>query len=174
MRDYERRDPDSIAGAHSGWASGRQAVAELGDSLNAAGRGAPGYAAAYARFRAAYNALAREEADLEARMRRELGGDRELARRAAAAADSLRRWEQDAFRDFAALTDPLPAVRLRTDHDGRIRISLPTGRWWLVARLEDPDNPFLELAWNVPVVVSGFVPIVAPLSGRNVTLRWRR
>ena len=174
LRAFRRRDPDSIAALSSHWGDARRRVARLADSLNVMGRQAPGYGAAYARFRAEYSRLAGEEAELEGRMRRELGDDRELAARAAAAADSVRRWETEAYRDFALLTAGFDEHRVSTDSAGRARISLRAGPWWLVARKADPDNPFLERAWNVPIVVSSLVPIVVPVSTHNVTLRWRR
>ena len=107
-------------------------------------------------------------------MRTELADDRDLAQRAAAAADSVRRWEQAAFRDFSRITASLEEVLVTTDSVGRARVSLSPGRWWVVARVSDPDNPFLEFSWNVPVVVSSLVPIVVPVGDHNVSLRWRR
>ncbi len=174
LRAFRRADPDSIADLHSEWTKTRQTVDRLADSLNQIGRAAPGYAAAYARFRAAYRNLAGTEAGLESRMRTELADDRDLAQRAAAAADSLRSWERTAFRDFSRLTASLEKVLVTTDSVGRARVSLSPGRWWIVGRVSDPDNPFLEFSWNVPVVVSSLVPIVVPVGDHNVTLRWRR
>ncbi len=174
LRAFRRADPDSIAALHSDWTETRQIVDRLADSLNQIGRADPGYAAAYARFRAAYRRLAGTEAGLESRMRTELADDRDLAQRAAAAADSVRRWERTALRDFSRLTASLEEVLVTTDSVGRARFSLSPGRWWVVARVSDPDNPFLEFSWNVPVVVSSLVPIVVPVGDHNVSLRWRR
>ena len=174
LRAFRRADPDSIADLHSDWTNTRRTVDRLADSLNQIGRAAPGYADAYARFRSAYRTLAGTEAGLESRMRTELAEDRDLAQRAAAAADSLRTWERTAFRDFSQLTASLEEVVVTTDSAGRARVSLSPGRWWIVGRVSDPDNPFLEFSWNVPVVVSSLVPVVVPVGDHNVSLRWRR
>lgn len=174
LRRFERRDADSIVALHAEWVETRRRVADLADSLTAVGPASPGYAAAYARFRAAYNALSREERALEQKMRQDFGGDRALAARAAAAADSIRNWERRAFRDFATIVEGRDEVTITTDSLGHARVTLPTGAWWLVARRPDPANPFMELAWNVPVVVSSLVPVATPVSGRNVSVRWRR
>ena len=174
LMGFQRSNPDSIAEFRAGWIDTRNEVARLADSLNEIGRAAPGYAAAYARFRAAYAVLARTEAGLEREMRNELAEDRELARRAAAAADSVRRWERKAYRDFAHLTDAFDEVRVTTDGTGKARVELATGRWWIVAHAADRENPFLEFSWNIPIVVSAVVPVVVPVASHNVTLRWRR
>jgi hypothetical protein len=174
LRAYRRKPPDAVTTLNAEWENARQAVADLADSLNAMDRGSADYAAAYARFRAAYDALSQEEAELEGRMRQELGSDRVLATRAAAAADSLRRWEMDAYQDLPSLVARYPEVTATTDSDGIATLSLDAGRWWLVARTPDPVNPFMEFSWTVPVVVSPIVPVTTPLSARNVTLRWRR
>ncbi len=174
LMGFRRSNPDSITEFRADWIDTREEVARLADSLNEIGRAAPGYAAAYARFRAAYTILARTEAGLEREMRNELAEDRELARRAAAAADSVRRWERKAYRDFGHLTDAFDEVLVRTDSTGKARVELSPGRWWIVARAADRENPFLEYSWNIPIVVSAVVPVVVPVSSRNVTLRWRR
>ncbi|MCZ6918069.1 MAG: hypothetical protein O7I93_14930 [Gemmatimonadetes bacterium] len=174
LRAFERRDADSIVSLHSEWVEARRRVADLADSLSRVGPRSPGYAAAYARFRSAYNALSRDERALEQKMREDFGGDRALAARAAAAADSTRRWERTAFRDYATIVEGQQQVTIRTDSLGHARVMLPKGAWWLVARRSDPGNPFMEFAWNVPVVVSPLVPVATPVSGRNVSVRWRR
>jgi hypothetical protein len=174
LRAFERRDADSIVALHAEWVEARQRVADLADSLSRVGTGSPGYAAAYARFRTAYNALSREERALEQEMREDFGGDRALAARAAAAADSIRNWERRAYRDFATIVDGREEVTITTDSLGHARVTLSKGAWWLVARQSDPGNPFMEYAWNVPVVVSPLVPVATPVSGRNVSVRWRR
>jgi len=175
LRAYRRKDPDSATTLSSEWAEARQAVADLTDSLRAMERGTAAYTRAYARFRTAYDALGRKEAVLEGRMRRELGSDRELALRAGAAADSLRRWEAEAYRALRSLVakyDEVPPIT--TDSLGRAQVYLEAGTWWLVARHPDRGNPFMEFAWHVPVVVSSIVPVATHLSNHNVTLRWRR
>ena len=107
-------------------------------------------------------------------MRRELGSDRELALRAGAAADSLRRWEAEAYRAWRSLVAEYDEIRITTDSLGRAQVYLEAGTWWLVARHTDPENPFMEFAWHVPVVVSSIVPVATHLSDHNVTLQWRR
>ncbi len=174
LRAYRRKDPDSVTTLSSEWAEARQAVADLADSLRAMERGTAAYTRAYARFRTAYDALGREEAVLEGRMRRELGSDRELAMRAGAAADSLRRWEAEPNSAFWSLVAEYDEVRIITDSLGRAHVYLEAGTWWLVARHPDPENPFMEFAWHAPVVVSSIVPVATHLSDHNVTLRWRR
>lgn len=174
LRTYQRKDPDSITALSSEWAEARRAVADLADTLHGMERGSAEYAEAYGRFRTAYDALSREEAGLEGRMRRELGSDRELALRTAAAADSLRRWEESAYRDFPGLVAEHEGVTLTTDSLGRVHATLEPGPWWFVARRPDPENPFMEFIWRVPVVVSSLVPVTTPLSNHNVTFRWRR
>jgi chromosome segregation ATPase len=174
LRAFRRKDPASVTTLSSEWAEARQAVTELADSLQAMERGTEAYARAYARFRTAYDDLGREEAVLEGRMRRELGSDRELALRAGAAADSLRRWEAEAYRTLQSLVAEYDELGVTTDSLGRAHVSLKAGMWWLVARHPDPENPFMEFAWHVPVVVSSIVPVATHLSDHNVTLRWRR
>ena len=174
LRAYQRKNSDSIANLSAEWGEARGAVAELADSLNAMDRGSAEYAGAYARFKTAYDALSREEVALEGRMRRELGSDRDLALRAGAAADSLRRWEEEAHRDFALVVAGLEPVSTTTDSLGYARLELAAGRWWLALRRTDPENPFMEFVWNVPLVVSSLVPVATPLARHNVTLRWRR
>ena len=174
LQAFERRDADSIVALHAEWVEARQRVADLADSLTGVGKGSPGYAAAYARFRNAYNALSSDERALEQKMREDFGGDRALAARAAAAADSIRTWERHAFRDFATIVEGRQEVDVTTDSLGHARVTLSKGMWWLVARRADPTNPFMEFVWSVPVVVSPLVPVATPVSGRNVSVRWRR
>lgn len=174
LRNYQRKNSDSITNLSAEWGQARRAVAELADSLNAMDRGSADYGVAFGRFRTAHDALSREEIGFEGRMWRELRGDRDLATRAGAAADSLRRWEREAYRDFTTVLAGLEPVSTTTDSLGYAHLELPPGRWWLVARRPDPQNPFMEFVWNVPLVVSSIVPVATPLSGHNVTLRWRR
>ena len=174
LKDYQRKDSDSIDNLNAEWAEARSVVAELADTLNGMERGSAEYATAYIRLRTAHEALSREEVVLERRMMREFGSDRDIAARAAAAADSLRRWEEEAYRTFAELVAGQAGITGSTDSEGQARLELEAGRWWLVARRPDPENPFMEFAWNVPQVVSSLVPVATPLSGHNVTLRWRR
>ena len=43
----------------------------------------------------------------------------------------------------------------------------------LRARLPDPDNPFREFRWYVPVTVSAGLPFAVPFMGGNAAHRWR-
>ncbi len=174
LRNYQRKDSDSIGNLNTEWAEARRPIADLADSLNGMERGSAEYTSAYVRFRTAYHALSSEEVVLERRMRRELGSDRDLAVRAGAAADSLRRWEQEAYRAFLDVVAGENGITGKTDSLGQARLELEAGRWWLVARRPDPKNPFMEFAWNIPLVVSSIVPVATPLSGQNGNLRWRR
>ncbi|MEE8491438.1 MAG: hypothetical protein V3S60_07330 [Acidimicrobiia bacterium] len=174
LRNYQRKDSDSIGNLNTEWAEARRPIADLADTVKEMERGSAEHASAYARFRAAYHALSREEVMLERRMRRELGSDRDLAVRAGAAADSLRRWEEAAYQTFLDVVAGRDGITGSTDSLGQARLELEAGRWWLVARRPDPKNPFMEFAWNVPLVVSSIVPVATPLSRHNVTLRWRR
>ncbi len=174
LRDYQRKDSDSIGNLNTEWAEARRPIADLAETVNEMERGSAEHASAYARFRTAYHALSREEVKLERRMKRELGSDRDLAVRAGVAADSLRRWEEDAYRTFLDVVVGQDGITGSTDSLGQARLGLEAGRWWLVARRPDPENPFMEFAWNVPLVVSSIVPVATPLSGENGNLRWRR
>src|SRR6185503_7445926 len=120
-----------------------------------------------------------QEAEREARQRNLFPADRALAAEATHASDSLRTWETEAYRPFPALADALvsrsghAASRAQTDSVGTIALELPNGDWWLTARAPDPDNPFEELYWNVPVRVTAGLPLGVPLMRANATLRWR-
>ena len=174
LKVYQRKDSDSIANLSAEWAEARSTVAELANTLNGMERGSAEYASAYVRFRTAYQDLSSDEVALERRMRRELGSDRDLAVRAGAAADSLRRWEEEAYRALLDVVAGENGTTGKTDSHGQARLELEPGRWWLVARRPDPQNPFMEFAWNVPLVVSSIVPVATPLSRHNGNLRWRR
>ena len=161
------------------WRSIRDSVARLADSLRGGDRKSRPYREAYDRLRTLYSRLSLKTAARDVALRREFAGDLQLAERARRAADSLRAWERNAYRDYpelarsrAAQTEREPA-RDTTDATGKITFRLSTGRWWLNIRRPDPDNPFLEMIWNVPVTVSGIAPVVIPLTERNRTLRWR-
>jgi hypothetical protein len=59
-----------------------------------------------------------------------------------------------------------------TDSSGHADVELPRGDWWLVLRVPDPENPFLEYRWHVGVRVTPFperVPLL-PLDAEHV---WR-
>jgi hypothetical protein len=178
--DGFRRDiPDELRRVFQLWADSRGRVEALADTLHGLGHDAPGYERAYNRFRQLYEALVAQEADLERATREMTAEDRELGRAAGLAADSLRRWEEMAFADFDRLADSALARSERseqylvTDAAGRVHTKLPVGRWWLLARLPHPENPFMVYSWNAPIHVRGTAPLRVPMSGRNVTLVWR-
>lgn len=160
------------------WRALRDSVAHLADSLNRVDRGAPGYAAAYGRFRHLYARLAQRAAERDAAIRHARRDELELVRRARAAADSLRTWERDAYAAFpdlaraAAQRAGRPVRQVTTDSIGIARVALEPGAWWLSARWPHPDNPFLEYQWTVPVRVAG-LPVAVPLTARNVETHWR-
>jgi hypothetical protein len=179
MAAFRMRDTADFGEISDEWMRARATVNALADSLNAAGRNAPGYSRAFRRFRDLYDHLVAKEAQLEAAARELTADDRALATAAAEAADSLRKWEREAFRDFDAIAEQAlrhsgRAVQTATTGtDGRVTLMLDPGSWWLIARLPLPENPFQEFFWNVPFRVSGLVPLVVPLTAHNVTERWR-
>jgi hypothetical protein len=156
----------------------RDSVAALADSLNAVDRRSPGYAEAYRRFRQLYMRLVQRSASREAARRADLDPVRDIAGRAARAADSLRAWEREAYAGFDAAVADLSArlgrepVHAATASDGWLELELAPGSWWLEARRPHPDNPFAEYAWRVEIVAAGF-PFRLPLSEATATLEWR-
>ncbi len=179
MEAFRMRGTADFGEISDEWMRARATVNALADSLNAAGRDAPGYSRAFRRFRDLYDHLVAKEAQLEAAARELTADDRALATEAARAADSLRQWEREAFRDFEAIAEKAlrrsgrTAQTATTEADGRVTLMLEPGSWWLIARLPHPENPFQEFFWNVPFRVGGFAPLVVPLTAHNVTQRWR-
>ncbi len=160
------------------WEATRDSVERLADSLRAVDRRSPGYAAAYQGFRRLYTRLV-ERAAVRDAARRELTADvRSLAQRAGFAADSLRRWESEAFAGFdsaaalAVAASGREPVTATTDAAGWAAMELGGGAWWLVVRLRHPENIFLEHVWTVPVTISGF-PLRVPLTTGNADTHWR-
>jgi hypothetical protein len=159
-------------------AATRDSVRRLADSLRAAGRRAPGYAAAYARFRRLYARLT----DRSSAQQRALGGAldsvRTLADRAGRAADSLRSWEAGAYEsvDSAAALEVARSgrepVTSTTNAHGWARFALASGTWYLVLRIPDNKNPFVEHVWDVPVTVAGFAVRTVMIDG-NARTKWR-
>lgn len=179
LAEYQRRVPEGVAQLYQDWTTARSTVHAISDTLRNLDREAPGYDAVYDRFRGRYEALARQEAELERAMRDESAEDRDLALAAAAAADTLREWESAVYADYDVIAAGRLAlsgrneVALLTEGVGNVAVRLEPGEWWLVARLPHPENPFREYFWNVPLRVDGLTPLQIPLSDRNVTLRWR-
>lgn len=153
----------------------RDSVRRLSDSLGRLERSAPGYAAAYDRFRHLYERLQQRTAARDAGVRDVTAELRELAVRAGRAADSLRAWEQGAYGEFAAAASasatrvPISGV---ADRDGRLTLTLAPGSWWIEAQQPHRDNPFLEYRWLSQVVVQG-LSFRFPLGGATARTGWR-
>jgi hypothetical protein len=180
LASYTRPDLSGLTEASLPWQAIHDSVRHLADSLNLAGPdSSPQYARAYARLRDLYPRLARSAVDRDAAIREQVGDDRELALRAAAAADSLRAWEATAFARFPELADSVLARvshgihGATTDHDGVAEFALAPGRWWLVATWVDAENPFREYHWNIGVAVRRFGSRSVPLFAGNGEMRWR-
>lgn len=180
LLSYRLQDPVRFQASLAAWLAARDSVARLSDSLSTTGsRTDPAYRREYQRFRRAYAELLRAAGQHEGAIRELVEGDLELARQAAAAADSLRTWELEALLDY-----PLAAERalrdtgregywLETDHDGSAELTLAPGDWWVLARLPHPENPFAEYRWNVPLSAAWGLPLKAPLDSLNASLKWR-
>jgi hypothetical protein len=179
MRAYERPDPDPYEAVNRPWLALRDTVAALSDSLMQRARTDPGYAADYDRFRQLYARLAQRAAERD-RALRDVNGDQvALARRVAVAADSLRAWEYQAYAAYpeaaaaAVVHSGRTVVEGVTDRAGRLALDVESGRWWIVGRIADPDNPFMEYYWNVPVTATRVVPVRLPIASGNARWRWR-
>jgi len=182
IQNYRRRDTvsaDPGAGIMAAWLATKDSVARMASDLSRQDRKAPGYKESYARFRQLYDRFTAREAEREARLRSFYSADRTLAEEATHASDSLRAWERVAYRDFAELANAEVArrkravVQTRTDSVGTFEAELPNGPWWLTAHVINPDNPFEEFHWNVPVTVAAGLPVSLPLMRANAVVRWR-
>ncbi len=179
MRSYTIPEDDPYAELNRPWLALRDSVAALSDTLMDMDRSLPAYAAGYARFRALYARLA-DLAAARDRALRDVNGERvDLARRAAAAADSLRSWEYTAYAAYpeaaaeAVVASGREVVEGVTDREGTVLLVLAPGRWWLVARAPDETNPFMEYYWNVPVTATRVIPLRLPLTPDRALRRWR-
>jgi hypothetical protein len=180
LKNYRRRDTvGAVESVSAGWLAIKDSVVRMARELSRQDRRASGYREAYGRFRQLYARYSAKEAEREARQRNLFPTDRALAAEATRASDSLRAWETAAYRPFPALADERvarsgrPADRAHTDSVGAVRLELPNGEWWVTAKAPDPDNPFQELYWNVPVRITAALPLGVPLMRANATLRWR-
>jgi hypothetical protein len=168
----------SLRAVHA-WDATRDSVEAMADTLRAMDRASLAYREAYGRLRGLYDRLSQRAAERDRALRGGLSGERDLAQRAARAADSLRRWEEVAFADLAERLER--AVRqsgrdirqAATDSAGVAQVLLPPGRWWIQASLRDPRNPFLEHYWNVPITLTPVVAVAVPLLKRTAVTRWR-
>jgi hypothetical protein len=179
MANYRRGNKPQFAELDRAWQATRDSLAALSDSLHRMNRAAPAYREGYSRLRALYLRFNRLTSERDRAIQAAVGEDLDLARRAARAADSLRRWEGVAFARYAELLsaaviaagrEPRQAV---TDSSGAARVEVEPGRWWLYARLDDPENPFQEFYWSVPIRTNGWVPTVGLLDQKNAVRRWR-
>lgn len=179
LRSWRRPTDDRHDALNRPWLALRDSVVALSDSLHTMNRGEPQYATAYTRFRRLYARLAERAAERDRALRDVGGSEVSLARRAAAAADSLRAWEYEAFASYgevaaaAVVRTGREVAEGTTGTDGTVTLALEPGRWWLVARRPDPDNPFMEHFWSVPVTATRVVPTRIPLTPGNADWRWR-
>ena len=172
-------DTTGALGAIRAWDITRDSVEALAGTLRALDRASLAYRQAYGRLRGLYERLGQRGAERDRALRGGLSGERDLAARAARAADSLRLWEEVAFAAFperlerAVQRSGRDVHQVSTDSTGAARIALAPGRWWIQARTRDPRNPFLERYWNVPVTLSGLASVAVPLLERTAVTRWR-
>jgi hypothetical protein len=173
--------PDSTGALHAtaAWQAVRDSLETLAGRLRALDRASLAYREAYQRLRALYERLGQRAAERDRALQSGMGPERELARHAERAADSLRQWEQVAYADFPARLEAALQQAGRdlrqgtTDSTGVVRFALAPGRWWIQARVRDAENPFVERYWNVPVTLTRLVPVAVPLGARTAVLRWR-
>lgn len=70
---------------------------------------------------------------------------------------SMSRWEDSTYREYDSLTKSLGSglgrepIADSTGADGRVRLRLPPGSWWIYARSWDAWDPNSEWYWNLPV-----------------------
>jgi len=175
---FKRPAPVGEDSTDRAWRATQDTARRLADSLRSVDRRSAGYGASYARFRQLYRRLMDRSGARDAHLRSLTADVRSLGERAGRAADSLRAWERTAFAPFdslsaaAARATGRPPVTAQTDPDGWARFDLPPGGWWLVLRLPHPDNPFVQYAWDVPLVAAG-LPFRVALTTRTARLVWR-
>ncbi len=179
LEAYVAPDDSALEAAAEPWRLLRDSLTVLVDSLNDLGRRSAAYSRLFRQFREMQPRLA----PLAARRDSLVGGiistRQELAERATLAAESLRAWEDVAHAPSEELAQAAlkqtgrDADSLVTDSTGAAHTQLAPGRWWAIARVPDPENPFLEYVWNVEFTVSGWMPLRIPLSTKNGTRRWR-
>ncbi len=180
LRSYTRRTDVEFAEASETWNSTRDSVADLSRQLLEIDRASALYRARYRDFRELYSRLMRRGAERDATIRSLTAQDRHLAGRAGAAADSIRLWEARNLREYPRLASERledlgrPATTAVTDEEGGAVLSLAPGRWWLLAKMKHPENPFLEYHWNQPIHTRGWMKLaVVPLDDHNARLRFR-
>lgn len=176
---FEPSDENAAGEIDAPWLALRDTVSALSDTLSGMDRRTTEYAQVYERFRALYARYTVSTAARD-RARRALDGDDvQLVRWAQAAADTLRAWERTAYAGYddavaaSIIAARRPAHETITDSRGEARLTLEPGRWWLVVRVPDAENPFLQYYWNVRVRASRWLSATVPLTERNGTRRWR-
>ncbi len=176
---YRAPDEAALAAAAAPWRTLRDSLTTITDSLNTLARGSPPYARLFRQFRQMQPRLAPLAAQRDSAVGGILAEHRRLAERATTAAESLRSWEEVVYAPYPEVSELAlrregrSAVAIETDSTGAAEIHLERGRWWAVARVPDPENPFLEYAWTVPFTVTGWLPVQLPLMPRNARRRWR-
>jgi hypothetical protein len=180
LQGYRRTETrTSLPSPSIQWFAVRDSVVRMARGLRNEDRRAPGYKEGYARFRQLYTRYTAQEAERERQLRGSFKEDRSLAEEATRASDSLRAWERAAYRDFPLIADQRlaslgrPVAQVQTDSLGSAELALPNGDWWIKARFPQPDNPFEEYDWTLPIHVRGGLPIGLPLVRDNASLRWR-
>lgn len=152
------REPfTQFSAARYGLTAVQDTLAALKARLDALPRTDSSYEAQYRRF-----ARLNDSASVLARRVAQLRPALDAARRAfVGPSDSLRAiiraWEDSTYRGYDTIVSDLARQLGRepiadtTGADGRARLRLPAGRWWLYARSWDATDPNAEWYWNVPV-----------------------
>ncbi len=180
LRTYRRRTDGEFADASETWHATRDSVEDLSRQLFEIDRASALYRARYRDFRELYSRLMRRGAERDVAIRSLTAQDRQLAGRAGAAADSIRLWEARNLREYPRLASERledlgrPAATVVTDEEGGALLGVAPGRWWLLAKMKHPENPFLEYHWNELIHTRGWMKLaVVPLDDHNARLRFR-
>jgi hypothetical protein len=177
IADYAVPRTEGMDSVSTSWRQLRDSVQRLSDRLRAMDRNSAEYRSEYQRFRDLYARFATAGRDRDRTIRALLGRDRELANRVAAAADTLRIWEEVAYAGLDSALEANGASSPKsatTGTDGAVRMTLGPGEWWISARVPHPTNPFLEYFWNQGLTITGWKRNYrVPLSLQNAFIRWR-
>ncbi len=179
LRGFQRANQPMVAGIMDEWIRARDSVAGIADRLRSLDHASERYRRLYQDFRRSYGRLAARSAGLDRALNQLTSGERNLALRAARAADSLRSWEQKAYAALPeAAAQKLAAsgrrpIYLTIHQRGRADTVIPPGTWWLIARARHPSNPFLEITWNVSFTARMGLPVRVPLGNFNAGTQWR-
>jgi hypothetical protein len=176
---YQPPDDEDLTEATAPWRALRDSLTFLADSLNTLSRGSPQYAQLFRRFRRTQPRLATLATQRDSAVNEVIAEHRALAARAQVAAESLRAWEDAAFRSYPALAEAAlarsgrEALTIQTDSSGRAHTELEPGDWWAIARHPDVANPFMEYSWTVRFTVTRWLPARVPLMRDNAHHQWR-